>query len=866
MPPKPDRQCDVCRLKGCKVGPLLPKRGPCDVLIVTEGPGLANVRAGELDAYGADAQVIDRLRTKFPKVRFGRSFATACVSDNKREKVLAKRRNAPTPLAACNPGLRRDIEAAKPKVIVALGEWAHKAAAQALGVKIGKGETGRRFGDLLAQHGHPEHITSEVSGLGHDLYYVCSFSGFDVTRRWPMMTPVLFDDLARAVLIATRGYAYAFEVQRERIVWPKTVDEANDLLGALESALDRDPSLRFVVDIETPKGQMHALKPHCIGIEGAGLPVVFPIKNEGRAYWKNRATPAEFKVLKARVRALLSKRPIVAHNAMFDSTILENSGWIDRGCKVIDTAIMYRNTREGTGPRKSLAFLSSRASNNRLWKLDADETEAFHTSNEAEWIYNGEDLIETRAAFVWLKRKIQVDGMQNSARIDHEAFPIFRAMGQRGLHVSVPRLEEAREQVSAVLAERTKEIEAVAGRKVNPNSGNDLRRLLFGDRGLRPVYDTAGGLLGEDGSSDDAAVNAPSLIAMQEKGLGPVDAALIDSIIGWKTAAKLISGFISPLLDGSHKNVEVISDPLRRILHTSWVLFGPPSGRAASKPNVQNLPKVALANVRRCFIPPPGYVLISADFEQIEARLFAVIAEDEVMFKAFKDGLDVHALNFAHLDAKPNQVWERYAEIVRMKKHGTELEQEDATVARLVAKIWCFSMFYGAGIETGFRQMVSFRNKISGKRLFAGLRKADAERWYSAFHDSHPNAKPWARGCVRHAERKGWIDEPYHGRKRWFDGGVVNPNEPPNHRIQGAASGMALDALMKVEAWFAALPDRRPEEGPVNFVHDELVCVIRAELAEECRLAVQTAMTRDWRGLTFGAEAEIQSAWTETID
>src|SRR5208337_5365641 len=77
-------------------------------------------------------------------------------------------------------------------------------------------------------------------------------------------------------------------------------------------------------------------------------------------------------------------------------------------------------------------------------------------------------------------------------------------------------------------------------------------------------------------------------------------------------------------------------------VYANWRQIGAASGRmSCSSPNLQQLPR---GEYRRCFVAPPGRVLVKADYSQIELRIAAKISEDAAMLRAYRDGADLHTL------------------------------------------------------------------------------------------------------------------------------------------------------------------------------------------------------------------------------
>src|SRR5262249_59777694 len=111
-------------------------------------------------------------------------------------------------------------------------------------------------------------------------------------------------------------------------------------------------------------------------------------------------------------------------------------------------------------------------------------------------------------------------------------------------------------------------------------------------------------------------------------------------ILEWRQVSKLKSTYTDAL-------PSYVNATTNRV-HTSYALAATTTGRlSSSEPNLQNIPirTEEGRKIRKAFIAEPGFCLVSADYSQIELRLLAEIADVPALRKAFRDGLDLHALN-----------------------------------------------------------------------------------------------------------------------------------------------------------------------------------------------------------------------------
>ena len=203
-------------------------------------------------------------------------------------------------------------------------------------------------------------------------------------------------------------------------------------------------------------------------------------------------------------------------------------------------------------------------------------------------------------------------------------FPLARVlfnMEKEGFFVNTQELEEFSVKLSGMIDEHCEKIYLLAGEAFNINSPKQLGHILFDVLGLPAIKKT------KSGYSTDAEV--------MEK-LRPYH-PIIGEILEYRKVAKLKSTYADGLLAAADSRGRV---------HTSFKQALTATGRLSStEPNLQNIPiKTDLGREMRKFFAAEkdGYVLIDADYSQIELRLLAAISGDEAMISAFSDGAEIH--------------------------------------------------------------------------------------------------------------------------------------------------------------------------------------------------------------------------------
>jgi DNA polymerase-1 len=272
-------------------------------------------------------------------------------------------------------------------------------------------------------------------------------------------------------------------------------------------------------------------------------------------------------------------------------------------------------------------------------------------------------------------------------------------------------------------------------------------------------------------------------------------------LLEMRTAEKRISTFGSPLLD--------LVVPSTGRLHGSYFLPTKTGRLSCREPNLQNLP----SDARRAVIVPPGQVLVVADYSQVELRILAELAGEEVMRAAFAAGQDIHALTAGKI------VGERFSQM-------TAEEQADC---RRKAKVAAFGLVYGMG-TAALRQAA-----WDGHEMELTFTEADELR--DGFFVTYPAIRPYQFEQAQQARELGVLYS-IAGRPRraaWEPDGEIWFADCCNFAVQASAADVMLDAMVRVDR---ALPDTL-----VASVHDELVLLVEEDRAEAAAEVLDEQMT-----------------------
>lgn len=438
------------------------------------------------------------------------------------------------------------------------------------------------------------------------------------------------------------------------------------------------------------------------------------------------------------------------------------------------------------------------------------------------------------------------------ARLDHAKIPMIAAMQERGLVVDLSERDKLRDELDGTLAERTEVLRILADRPdFNPNSGDDIAEVLFGFAKLSPgVFE----FMKDREYLVPPATTKKGKPKTDKKALGTIrdEHELPAHLLEYKEIQKLANTYVTPL----HKYLTLESVGL--VLHPNITMTRVPSGRLAMRrPNMMAIPsRTALGlRVRHLFHARPGYVLMSFDHSQIELRLAAEIAKDQVMLELFHAGVDLHTGTAAKITGR--QVTDPFW------KSG-----EGKMLRGLFKKI-NFGVLYGATA-----------NRIYLELLADGIRDfslADCERMVREWFALYAGIAARIRHVEAFIQQHGYAEGPFSGRRRQLPGGQLYGRFWPmsflreeatrqghNLEVQESAQFFLIRAM--IFFWDHVLPVMEAaghKSFPVLQIHDELVFEVpdNKEAIEMMSWLGLAAMTADQGLVSVPIESSVSSGY-----
>jgi DNA polymerase-1 len=403
---------------------------------------------------------------------------------------------------------------------------------------------------------------------------------------------------------------------------------------------------------------------------------------------------------------------------------------------------------------------------------------------------------------------------QGMARLHDEIEnPLVRVLAKMehvGIAVDRAELEALNAYLAGEVERLTAELHRVVGRPFNVNSPNQLREILFEERGLTGVKKT------KTGYSTDAA----TLERLRDEW-----PELIDPLLQYRELEKLRGTYGEGLL------AEIAPDGR---IHATFNQTVARTGRLSSdQPNLHNIPVRSEEGrrFRRAFVPAPGCQLLIADYNQIELRCIAHLADDPGLIAAFTSGQDIHRATAARVfGVRPDEV---------------TIDQ------RSKAKMVSYGLAYG---------MEAYG---LGQRL--NIPTEEAALILDAYFAAFPNVKEYMDRTVREARERGYTETLF-GRRRPIPE-LLSPNfrirqagerQAMNAGIQGLAADIFKVALVRIDR---ALEERGHWSRLVLQVHDEVL----VEVPDDEHDAVGPLVVELMRGAAeLKVPLEVNVTWGRT--
>ena len=390
--------------------------------------------------------------------------------------------------------------------------------------------------------------------------------------------------------------------------------------------------------------------------------------------------------------------------------------------------------------------------------------------------YAAEDADITYRLYKIFNKNLKTEKLTNIYEIfEKPLIEILALMEIEGIRIDSEFLKNLSEKFEKKIKNLEKQIFKISKKEFNIGSPKQLGEIIYNDLKIAGLKKTRKGSF---------ATSASVLEDLAFKGN-----QFPQLILDWRQVSKLKNTYSDSLPE--HIN------PKTKRVHTSFLLAATTTGRlASSNPNLQNIPIKSEdgKDIRKAFIAKNGFTLVSADYNQIEMRILADLADVKELKKAFKNNEDIHSLT-------ASQVFN-----IDIKKVDQDMRRK--------AKAINFGIIYGIS-QYGLAKQIMVSNN-------------EAEEFLNSYFLKFPEIKDYMNATIKFCRKSGYVNNIF-GRRSHFNGindknfNVRNFQERAaiNAPIQGSASELMRIAMIRLSNKFNNIKDIKTKM--LLQIHDELI-------------------------------------------
>ena len=588
---------------------------------------------------------------------------------------------------------------------------------------------------------------------------------------------------------------------------PAHADDANlhcesvltrEALAAWVAKIEAAARAGEVVAIDTETDSLDDMVARLVGISlsvASGSAAYIPLRHD------YAGAPAQLPVdeVLAALRPWLedASAPKLGQNIKYDTHVLQNAGITVRG--YVHDTMLQSYVLEAHKPH-SLESLAQRhlgrsgLSYEDLCGKGVHQIPFGQVDVERATRYSCEDSEMTLAVHrvLWPQIECESGLLDVYRRIEMPTALLLQRIERTGVLIAPAILAAQSQQLGERMVALEREAYELAGQPFNMGSPKQVGEILFDKLGLPVKKKTASG-----------APSTDEEVLTELAADYPLPARLLEH----RSLAKLKGTYTDKL-------PQMINPATGRV-HTHYAQAVAVTGRLASnEPNLQNIPirTAEGRKVREAFIAPPGHLILSADYSQIELRIMAHISEDPGLLKAFSEGMDVHRATAS--------------EVFGIEPAAVTTEQ------RRYAKTINFGLIYGMG-AFGLAQSL-------------GIERSAAAAYIERYFERFAGVKRYMDTTRESARDKGYVETLF-GRRVYLP--EINGGSGPrkagaerqaiNAPMQGTAADLIKLAMLAVQR---VLDEQHRASRIVMQVHDELVLEVPEAELDWARREVPAAM------------------------
>ncbi|MFL2640499.1 MAG: DNA polymerase I [Dehalococcoidia bacterium] len=608
---------------------------------------------------------------------------------------------------------------------------------------------------------------------------------------------------------------------------PQSIDleysTVNDL-GDLKVLLNKLDNLDEIA-ITVPETMGSDIKSIPTGISlawGAGQASYIPLANPLLAHYSENSSLMAEK-LGDYFNKLTKKKTIVLHIARNNINPLGNIGIQTQDAKIWDTSVAAHLVGMNTGNYESLI--------KEIFNVDPPIEVPSRGKGKNSLVDLPVEDVASYACFLadynirlkqTLEKSIKEQGIKELFEgIEMPLAVVMARMEKTGIFMEAKPLElmskKMTEELSVmqqkIYSDVIKEGSMNDGFTFNLNSSKQVGEVLFEKLNLPIMKRTKKGAYSTDSSILETLSKTP----------GP-RGSIVSMLLEYRELFKLVSTYLDAL--PRHINNETGR------IHTKLNQIATSTGRiASSDPNLQQIPvRTATGKqIREAFKTRADYLLVSADYSQIELRILAHLSQDSGLIEAFQNGEDIHSSTAAAI----------------LNKNLMEITEQD----RRVAKAINFGIVYGM---SGF-----------GLATRLDMERSLADDFISNYFKKYPKVKTYMDSTIDQARRLGYV-ETLLGRRRYIpeitssNANIRNASERMaiNMPVQGTAGDLIKIAMIKVQS---ALDQSKIDAEMLLQIHDELLFECNEQDRESLVTMVSEIMPQALPELSVPIGVEVKS-------
>ena len=410
--------------------------------------------------------------------------------------------------------------------------------------------------------------------------------------------------------------------------------------------------------------------------------------------------------------------------------------------------------------------------------------------------YAAEDADITYRLYKIFNKNLKLEKLTNIYEIfEKPLIKILAFMEIEGIKIDNKFLKVLSEKFEKKIRSLEKKIFTISKKKFNIGSPKQLGEIIYNDLKIAGLKKTRKGSF------------ATSANVLEDLGFKGYEFPKL--ILDWRQVSKLKNTYSDSLPEHINPNTKRV--------HTSFLLAATTTSRlASSDPNLQNIPIKSEdgKDIRKTFVTEKEFKLISADYNQIEMRILADLADVKELKKAFKNNEDIHSLTASQI-------------------FNIDIKQVDQDKRRK-AKAINFGIIYGIS-QYGLAKQINVSNN-------------EAEDFLNAYFFKFPEIKNYMESTIKFCRKNGYVNNIF-GRRSHFNGindknfNVRNFQERAaiNAPIQGSASEIMRMAMIGINKKFEEIKNLKSKI--LLQIHDELIFEVHKEQVNKCSKIIQEEMS-----------------------